>query len=63
MERESNISLGGTIILLALFAQRYVCQRKYTPLYEKGIKQYQNKLMETTIILEVSNNNGGQHLP
>ena len=24
MEIESNISLGGTIILLALFAQRYI---------------------------------------
>ena len=26
-----------------------VCQRKYTPLYEKGIKQNQNKQMETTM--------------
>ena len=24
------------------------CQREYTPLYEKGIKHNQNKLMETT---------------
>ena len=26
-----------------------VCQRKCTPLYEKGIKQDQNKPMETTM--------------
>ena len=71
METESNISLGGTKILLALFAQnlmfgqRYILSRscdpvshfkkalkykkvsffyiprKYTPLYEKGIKENQ----------------------
>ena len=51
---ESYISLGGTKILLALFAQRYIFgqkyknQRKYTPLYEKDIKLKQNKPMETT---------------
>ena len=28
------------------------CQRKYTPLYEKGIKLNQNKPMETTCFLE-----------
>ena len=29
MEKESNISLGGTIILLALFAQSYIFGQKY----------------------------------
>ena len=48
MEKESNISLGGTIILLALFAQNY------TPFYEKGIKQNLNKPMETTKTLQWS---------
>ena len=43
MKKESNISLSGTLILRALFSQRY------TPLYEKGIKQYQNKPMETIL--------------
>ena len=38
MEKESNISLGRAIF--------YYCI--YTPLYEKGIKQNQNKPMETT---------------
>ena len=27
--------------------------RKYTPLYEKGIKKHQNKSMETTVTTEV----------
>ena len=48
MEKESSISLGGTIILLALFAQRYIFGQWYTSLYEKGIQQNQNKAMETT---------------
>ena len=29
MENESNISLGGTIILLALFAQKYIFGQRY----------------------------------
>ena len=29
MEKESNISLGGTIILLALFVQRYIFGQIY----------------------------------
>ena len=29
MEKESNISLGGTIILLALFAQNYILTQRY----------------------------------
>ena len=49
MENESNISLGGTILLLALFAQKYWEPfRFYTPFYEKDIKENQNKPMETT---------------
>ena len=56
METESYIYLGGTIILLALFAQRYIfgqryTQRKYTPLYKIGTKQNQNEPMETTLAL------------
>ena len=46
MEKESSISLGGTIILLALFAQRDIfglmpkipTGRKRTPLYENKTK-------------------------
>ena len=34
---------------ITLWALENVCQRKYTPLYEKGIKQNQNMPMETTI--------------
>ena len=29
MEKESNISLGGTIILLTLFAQKYIFKQRY----------------------------------
>ena len=32
----------------ALFVQWSLCRRKYTPLYEKGIKKTQNKSMETS---------------
>ena len=31
----------------------YYLGRKYTPLYEKGIKKDQNKLMETTVIVVI----------
>ena len=50
MENESNISLGGTIILLALIAQRYIFGQRYfeSLVYEKGIKQNQKRPMETT---------------
>ena len=30
MEKESNISLGGTIILLALFAQNLIVEQRYS---------------------------------
>ena len=36
-------------LTITLWALENVCQRKYTPLYEKGIKQDQNKQMETTL--------------
>ena len=51
MEKESNITLGGTIILLALFLQRYIFGQRYTPssVYKKGIKQNQKKPLETTL--------------
>ena len=29
MEKESNISLGGTIILLTLFLQKYIFGQRY----------------------------------
>ena len=57
MEIESSTSLGGTIILLDLFKVfRFKCvylvltflHRDYTPLFEKGIKETQNKPIETT---------------
>ena len=67
MEIESSTSLGGTIILLALFEQNLIfgqgykmvralemegwgrfCFLDYTPLFEKGIKETQNKPIETT---------------
>ena len=48
MEKESNNYLDGTIILLALFAQRYIFGQRYTPLFEKGTKQNQKSPMDTT---------------
>ena len=48
MEMESYISLGGNIILLTLVDQKYIFGQKYSPLFEKGTKPNQNKLMETT---------------
>ena len=65
MEKESNISLGEAIILLAIHSQNIFVRKKiilsrsfstvsrfikYTPLYKKGIKKTQNKPMETTRI-------------
>ena len=105
MENKSSISVGGTIILLALFAQNlifgqgYISSRsshpvshfkkalkykkeygrlsawnerksreggeillswywKYTPLYEKGIKETQNKPMETTSLSYIFSQKG-----
>ena len=48
---ESYISLGGTIYFerLTMFVRGNIL--KYTPLYEKGIKQNQNKPTETTIFI------------
>ena len=34
---------------IPLKALENVCQRKFTPLYKKGIKEKQNKPMETTV--------------
>ena len=43
MENESNIALGGTIILLTLNVQKYIFRQRY----EKGTKQMQNRPIET----------------
>ena len=48
MEKESSISLGGSIILFAIFAHNYIIKQRYTSLYKKDIKEAQNKPMETT---------------
>ena len=48
---------GRDYILLALFVQKHILGKDtfwvdpYTPLYEKGKKETQNKLMETTWFL------------
>ena len=54
METETYNSLGGTIIFLALFGQRYIFglsymnKRKHTPLHKRDTKQNQNRPMEIT---------------
>ena len=42
MENEPSISLGGTIVLLTLFAQNLIfvfLYQKYAPVYGKAIKE------------------------
>ena len=54
MEKGCSNSMGGTIILLALFAHsyifglRYMNLRKHTPLCGRGIIENQDSAMETT---------------
>ena len=57
METESYISLGGLYFTRSFCTKnsecyKNVCQMEYTPLYEKAIKQNQNKPMEITKLLD-----------
>ena len=59
MEMESYISLGWTIILLALFAQRYILSQSFDPfshqknsIYKKDLKNQDKPFIWTKRLLE-----------